>query len=73
MADGEDAFDEVSDDNIGDRDYRTLKTARFKDGFREGVSGGENKSAQQGFDTGYEIAFAAVREVAELKGVITSV
>lgn len=57
-------------DNVShtEKEWEHLKSIRHADGYREGISDGKAAWVQQGFNKGYEVGFASIQHVAELRG-----
>lgn len=54
-------------------EWERMKSARLKEGYREGVGAGEETSVQDGFDCGYVVGFQLVQDIAYLRGILCAV
>lgn len=69
----EDVFGDEDDMHIGNMSYRRMTESVFKDGFREGVTEGQERFVQQGFNTGFISTAEMAFKLAELRGRISAI
>ncbi|XP_040209170.1 protein YAE1 homolog [Rana temporaria] len=69
----EEVFDDEGDEmNLLHREWQKSMENRLKEGYRDGVDAGKEKSLQAGFDLGYKLGVNILMPCGELRGTISA-